>query len=267
DGRGRALPLTRADKQTWRVETRGASKVTLRYKVYANDLSVQTAHLDASHGYANGTSLFAYVEGAKALPATLAIRPPRGWKVDVALPKRGDAFHARDYDELVDAPFECGTHRTLRFTAAGKPHRVAIYGRGNEDEARLVRDLKTIVEEEAAIFGGLPYDEYLFILHLVDKGQGGLEHRGSNTSLLERFTFQPDKKYEDFLALEAHEFFHTWNVKRLRPAVLGPFDYAKETHTPLPGAREGTPPNTITWSSRARGSSAKNDIASSSPRR
>lgn len=240
DGRGRALVVERVDKQSWRVATKGASKVRFRYKVYANDLSVQTSHLDATHGFANGTSLFVYVEGAKGLPATLKIQPPRGWKVDIALPRSGpNTFAARDYDELVDAPFECGTHRTLEFRALGKRHRVAIYGRGNEDAERIAKDLRAIVEEEGALFGGLPYDEYLFILHLVDKGQGGLEHRGSNTSLVERFTFQPGKKYEDFLALEAHEFFHAWNVKRLRPAVLGPFDYAKEVHTTLLWAMEG----------------------------
>ncbi|MFO1533902.1 MAG: M61 family peptidase, partial [Thermoplasmatota archaeon] len=157
-----------------------------------------------------------------------------------ALPALGrNTFAARDYDELADAPLEIGTHRTLAFTARGKRHRVALYGHGNEDAERIARDLKRIVEEEAAIFGGLPYREYLFVLHLIDRPGGGLEHRGANTSTVERWTFQPGKKYEDFLALEAHEFFHTWNVKRLRPLALGPFDYAKEVHTTLLWAMEG----------------------------
>ncbi|MFO1533962.1 MAG: M61 family peptidase, partial [Thermoplasmatota archaeon] len=121
----------------------------------------------------------------------------------------------------------------------GKEHVIAVYGRGNEDERRLARDLKAIVEEERAIFGELPYDRYVFILHLSDKARGGLEHENSNVSGVDRMTFQPDKKYEDFLALEAHEFFHTWNVKRLRPLVLGPFDYTKEVHTTLLWAMEG----------------------------
>ncbi|HUR69715.1 MAG TPA: PDZ domain-containing protein [Candidatus Thermoplasmatota archaeon] len=239
DGAGKALRWTRVDKQTWEVETDGGKGIVVRYRVYANELSVQTSHLDATHAYGNGTSVLMYVEGAKGSPATLAIAPPKGWRVDIALPKRGGVWRAEDYDALVDAPWEIGTHRTLAFRVRGKRHRLAIYGRGNEDEDRLVADLTRIVEEEAEIFGGLPYEEYLFILHLADKPAGGLEHRGSNTSIVDRWTFQPGKKYEDFLALEAHEFFHTWNVKRLRPALLGPFDYAKEVHTTLLWAMEG----------------------------
>lgn len=237
---GRALPWRRVGKGAWEVDHGGASRVVVRYKVYANDLSVQTSHLDATHGYGNGTSLFVYVEGHKDAPCTLAVKPYRGWVVDVALPEDAkNRFRASGYDELADAPLEMGAHRRLSFTAAGKPHRIALYGHGNEDADRLVADLKRIVEEEAAIFGGLPYREYLFIIHLNDKAGGGLEHRGSNTSTVERFTFQPGKKYEDFLSLEAHEFFHTWNVKRLRPAVLGPFDYTQEVHTTLLWAMEG----------------------------
>lgn len=236
----RALAWSRVDKQTWQVEAAGARRVVVRYAVYANELSVQTSHLDATHGFGNGTSLLMYAEGRKEAPATLRIKAPRGWKVDVALPEAAPGtYRARDYDELVDAPFECGTHRRLEFRAAGVRHRVALYGRGNEDERRIVEDLRRIVEEEAAIFGDLPYEDYVFIIHLADKPAGGLEHRGSNVSSVERWTFQPGKKYEDFLALEAHEFFHTWNVKRLRPRVLGPFDYAKEVHTTLLWAMEG----------------------------
>ena len=241
DGRGQPLAWERVDKQTWEVRPEGKpGKVVVRYKVYANEPGVQTSHLDATHGYGNGTNLFLYVDGRKDEPATLRIEPWGKWHVDVALPKgRDGAFRAKDYDDLADAPFEAGTHRRLSFRAAGKPHRVALYGSGNEDPDRLVEDLRRIVEEEAAVFGGLPYEEYLFIIHLADKARGGLEHRHSNTSAVDRWTFQPAKKYEDFLALEAHEFFHTWNVKRLRPAVLGPFDYEREVHTGLLWAMEG----------------------------
>ena len=241
DGRGRSLVWRRVDKMTWEIDApaRGG-KVLLRYKVFANELSVQTSHLDSTHGYANGSNVFVYVVGHKDLPARLSVRPFRGWKVDVALPEVSrNVFDAGDYDALADAPLEIGTHRRFEFRACGKRHRIALYGRGNEDVARIVRDLKRVVVEEAAIWGSLPYDEYVFIIHLSDKRGGGLEHRGSNTSTVERWTFQPDKKYEEFLALEAHEFFHTWNVKRLRPAVLGPFDYARESNTTLLWAMEG----------------------------
>ena len=240
DGAGRPLAWRRIDKQTWEVDAAEARKVVVRYRVYANDLGVQTSHLDATHAYGNGTSVLMYLDGAKSEPCSLAIAAPRGWTIDIPLRETGRGkFAAESYDELVDAPWEIGTHRRLEFRAGGKRHRVALYGRGNEDEERIVRDLRRIVEEEAAIFGSLPYKEYLFILHLSDKAGGGLEHRGANTSTVERWTFQPGKKYEDFLALEAHEFFHTWNVKRLRPALLGPFDYTREVHTTLLWAMEG----------------------------
>lgn len=240
DARGRALAWERVDKQTWRIDAGSARRVRVRYRVYANDLSVQTSHLDATHGFANGTNLFLYIVGEKERPAKLVVKPPRGWHVDCALPEDGrNAFAASDYDALVDAPLEIGTHRRLDFTVRGKKHRIALYGRGNEDAERIRKDLRRIVEEEAAIFGELPYERYVFIIHLTEKPRGGLEHRGSNVSAVDRWTFQPGKKYENFLSLEAHEFFHTWNVKRIRPAVLGPFDYAREVHTTLLWAMEG----------------------------
>ena len=240
DGRGRALAWSRVDKQTWEVDAKEARDLVVRYRVYANELSVQTSHLDATHAFGNGTSVFVYLDGAKDEPCTLAVTAPRAWTVDIPLRQRRDgAYAAEDYDALVDAPWEVGTHRRLEFRVHGKRHRIALYGRGNEDVDRIVADLKRIVTEEAAVFGALPYREYLFIVHLSDKAGGGLEHRGSNTSTVERWTFQPGKKYEDFLALEAHEFFHTWNVKRLRPAVLGSIDHTKEVHTTLLWAMEG----------------------------
>ena len=240
DAAGKPLQWRRVDKQTWEVDGWETERVVVRYRVYANELGVQTSHLDATHAYGNGTSVFMYLDGATTAPCTLTIQPPRGWTVDIPLRERSrHRYEASGYDELVDAPWEIGTHRRLEFRVNGKRHRVALYGRGNEDEERMVADLRRIVEEEAAIFGGLPYKEYLFIIHLSDRPGGGLEHRGANTSTVERWTFQPGKKYEDFLALEAHEFFHTWNVKRIRPALLGPFDYTREVNTTLLWAMEG----------------------------
>ncbi len=136
--------------------------------------------------------------------------------------------------------FELGTHRTLRFTVDGKPHRIVVWGHGNEDDARLVADTQRIVEVERDFWGGLPYEHYTFFLMLGGRGAGGgLEHRNSTSLLLPRWIFQPAKSYERFLSLTAHEFFHTWNVKRLRGAGLGPFDYTAETYTPLLWAMEG----------------------------
>ncbi|HVL48356.1 MAG TPA: PDZ domain-containing protein [Candidatus Thermoplasmatota archaeon] len=242
DARGNALAWRKVAKGTWRVESGRARTVVVRYRVYANDLSVQTSHLDATHGYVTGTSVFMHVDGRKEEPHEVRIAPPRGWRVSTGLPSvrgRPNVFRAEGYDHLADCPFEIGTHDLLRFTVEGKRHAIAVYGRGNLDKKVLVADVKAIVRETAALFGGLPYKDYLFILHLAPKGAGGLEHANSTTLLWDRFGFRPRKRYEEFLALVSHEFFHTWNVKRIRPESLGPFDYTKENHTRLLWAMEG----------------------------
>lgn len=230
---GEALPVRKVEKSRWRVEVgprtaRGPFRVA--YKVYAFELTVRTSHLDATHGYGNGACLFLYVDGRKEEPQLLRFRLPRGWKASVALPRRGGAFVAADYDELVDSPFECGTHRTFGFRVRGVPHTLALWGEGNEDPERLVRDLTRLVEAAAELFGGLPYERYLFLVHLAEGARGGLEHRASQSCGVAPWKFRPEASYREVLALLSHELFHAWNVKRIRPAGLGPFDYARETY-------------------------------------
>ena len=239
-GAGETLATRKVEKSRWRVDTKkGKGPFVVRYRVYANDLSVRTSHLDATHGYGNGSNLFFYVDGRKTEPQRVRFDLPAGWKVSIALPERAGAFEAVDYDELVDSPFECGTHRTIDFTVRGKPHTLAIWGRGNEDVDRLVKDLTKIVEAGAAIFGSLPYERYVFLVHLAQGAGGGLEHRASQSVGLAPFRFKPEKSYRDVLFLFAHELFHVWNVKRIHPAALGPFDYTKEVYTRDLWAMEG----------------------------
>ncbi len=237
DGEGRPLPLARLDKHRFRIETRGANRAVLRYRVYANELTVRTSHLDATHGYLNGSNVFPFVPGREGEAHRLEIAAPPGWSVATSLsPWEASAgvFTARSYDELADSPVEIGAHRTLRFEALGKPHEVAIWGKGNQDEGRLVDDLRKIVETVGRLMGGsLPYDRYLFLLHLSDKRRGGLEHATSTTVSVGRHSFFPREAYEETLGLLAHEFFHVWNVKRLRPAAFVPFDYGREQYTRL----------------------------------
>lgn len=230
---GREVPWRKLDKSTWQIDISGAEAVEVRYKVYANDLSVRTSHLDGSHGYFNPTNLCMYVPGRLNEPHHVTVEAPAGWHVSTGLPSAGSAttFLAQDFDELADSPFECGTHRLLRFEALGVPHEIALWGHGNEDEQRLIDDTKKIVESAASIFGGLPYTYYLFIVHLADRRGGGLEHRNSVSMMVDRWIFQPFSAYESYLALTAHEFFHVWNVKRIRAAPLGPFDYSRENYT------------------------------------
>jgi predicted metalloprotease with PDZ domain len=233
DARGRPLAIEKTAKSAWRLtfEEKSSGPLFVRYKVYAHELTVRTSHLDASHGYGNGANLFFYVDGRKDEPQELRFTLPRGWKVSLALPAGGRVFRAADYDELVDSPFECGSHRTFAFTARGVPHTLALWGGGNEDPARLVRDLKKLVREAAALFGGLPYERYLFIVHLSAGARGGLEHRSSQSVALDPHAFRPEKSYREALLLFAHELFHAWNVKRIRPEAFGPFDYGHEVHT------------------------------------
>ena len=239
---GEALPVEKTGKGRWRVDASGkgsAGPFVVRYRVYANELSVRTSHVDGTHAYGSGGSLFLYVEGRKEDRQTLRFSLPPGWKTSIALPSKTGVWTARDYDELVDSPFECGTHRQLEFTVRGIPHTVAIWGSGNEEPDRLVRDLARIVEAGSSLFGGLPYERYLFVVHLAEGARGGLEHRASQTVGIGPWRFRPEKSYRSVLSLFAHEFFHVWNVKRIRPEPLGPFDYEREVHTKDLWAMEG----------------------------
>lgn len=244
-------------KDTWRVETHGAERIRVTYKVYANELTVRTSHLDGSHGYFNGATVFLYVPGrtSETLNLDVLTPPGLGWRVTTGLEQRPAAsdgrtsserkpdderwlFTASDYDELIDGPVECGTHRLLTFRVDDIEHRIAIWGHGNEDEQRIVADTRRIVETQRDLFGGLPFKHYTFILHLAER-YGGLEHRNSVTNIIDRWTFQPQSAYERFLELQSHEFFHAWNGKRIRPAPLGPFNYRQENYTHLLWAVEG----------------------------
>jgi len=235
------LPWRKVAKDAWRVETGGAERIRASYQVYANDLTVRTSHLDGAHAYFNGASVFMFVPGREAEPLRLRVEAPPDWQVTTGLDPadRPNEFLAADYDELVDCPVECGTHRLLAFEVDGIPHRMAIWGRGNEDEARLIADTRRIVEAQRDFFGGLPYRHYTFILHLLDGRGGGLEHRNSVTNQVDRWTFRPERNYERYLSLTSHELFHVWNAKRLRPAPLGPFDYRRENYTRLLWLVEG----------------------------
>ena len=235
---GEPLGVRRTDKRTWRVEAQGRA-VTLHYRVYAHELSVRTSHLDGSHGYFNGATLFLYTEATRALAHHVTVEAPEGWTTFTALPAHGGAHVARDYDELVDSPFEVGPHTPLTFVVAGVPHDVVVWGDTVADPARLCGDLQRICEAQARLFGGLPLERYLFLVYLTDKGRGGLEHQASTALLFPRTGLFNPRGWEDFLTLAAHEYFHLWNVKRVKPRAFIPFDYGQENYTSLLWAFEG----------------------------
>nr|WP_290667974.1 PDZ domain-containing protein [Ardenticatena sp.] len=238
---GTPLPWERLDKATWRVHSLGHAAISVRYRVYAFEWTVRTSHLTSEHGYFNGTNVFMYVVGQTHQPVSLRIQPYEGWHVSIALPRDEQGrYQACSYDELADSPAEIGTHRRRRFEVLGRPHEIALFGHGNEDPDRLVADMQRLVETVAAFFhNDIPYQQYLFIVHLGDGIRGGLEHRHSTTLAVDRWSFQDEERYTDVLRLVAHEYFHTWHVKRIRPYNFDPFDYSREVYTPLLWVMEG----------------------------
>jgi predicted metalloprotease with PDZ domain len=235
---GEALPLQRVDKRTFRVRA-GGQAVTLRYRVYAHELTVRTCHLDGSHGYFNGAALFLYTEATRHQAHHVTVEAPEGWRTFCALERQGETFTAPDYDELVDSPFEVGPHTPLAFTAAGVPHEVIVWGDTVPDAEKLATDLQRVCEAQARLFNGLPMARYLFLVYLTDKGRGGLEHKNSTALLFPRAGLHSMRGWEDFLTLAAHEYFHLWNIKRIKPRSFVPFDYSQENYTTLLWAFEG----------------------------
>lgn len=239
---GQELETYHLKKNQWGFDTQHEGAVTVRYSVWAFELGVDTSHLDQSHAYFNGAQLFLLVDDYKDVPFDVTIQAPPEWHVSTGLDRvDGDPvrYRAKDYDVLIDSPAEIGTHRVLRFEVDGKPHELAVWGHGNEDLEKLRDDVERIVRAQCNIFGGLPYEHYTFILHLSDRGTGGLEHLNSTTCGTQRFAFKSRKKYRWVLQLFSHEFFHLWNVKRIHPEMLGPFDYNQEVYTHLLWAMEG----------------------------
>ena len=242
-GARRALSWQKRNKSTWRVQSRRLSRVTVSYRVHAFDLSVRTSYLDDSHACINGASLFMYPEGFLGHPYTLRIHPFRGWRrISTGLePARGKAktYVAPDFDTLVDSPVEIGCQQIMKFSLGGIRHVISVYGEGNHEPARLRADIRKIVKSAAELMGGLPYRHYSFLIQLLAEGSGGLEHGNSMLLQVNRWGFRPEESYRKFLSLVAHEFFHLWNIKRVRPDSLGPFDYTKENYTRLLWVSEG----------------------------
>ncbi len=245
-----AIALERVDKSSWRAPA-GLANVCLTYQVYAWDLSVRTAHLDQTHAFFNGTSVFLCVEGQQNLPVSVQMLRPDGeqfknWQLATTLAaKECDAdgfgcYSAQDYDELIDHPVEMGTFTRVTFTACGVPHEVVLTGSFDADLDRIAKDLTLICETQIKFFGEpAPVDRYIFMVMVVGKGYGGLEHRASTALLVTRDHLpivgdaSTSDQYIEFLGLCSHEYFHTWNVKRIKPAEFVPYKLAEESYTQL----------------------------------
>ena len=253
---GKACALTQQDKCTWAVDCDADAPLSLRYEVYALDNSVRTAWLDASRGFFNGTSLCLRVHGQEQHAHHLQVMPvvsQTAWQVatglhPVKVNKQGfGTYSADNYDELVDSPVEMGTFWRGEFTACGVHHQFVVAGAlPSFDTARLLADTQKICETEIQFWHGAkgslqdtPHKRYVFMLNAVDDGYGGLEHRNSTALICGRRDLprvgepQTSEGYTTLLGLISHEYFHTWNVKQLRPFELARYDYSQENYTPL----------------------------------
>ena len=241
DENGSLLKVNKKAKNAWEVVKGKAKEVHVYYDVYAFELSVRTSFLDLTHGFVSGSGVFMYVENQLNKKGKLTIHPYEDFKViSTALPtsKELNTYEFENYDQLVDCPIEIGNQTVFNFQAANVNHTVAIYGEGNYDVEVLKKDMAKIVKAATDVFGQNPNKNYTFIVHNVVDGQGGLEHCNSTTLSVNRWTYS-GSEYLGFLNLVAHEYFHLWNVKRIRPIELGPFDYDKENYTSLLWVMEG----------------------------
>jgi len=253
------LFIEQLDKSSWQV-TGCVAELEIHYRVYAWDLSVRGAHLDTTHGFFNGTSVFLEVVGQSNKPCRVKIERPRclgaeHWRLATTLPVEGSVdefkfdfgvFQAENYAALIDHPVEMGTFTQFDFSAGGIRHDMVLSGQFECDIERLKHDLSKVCEQQIALFGEpAPMSRYLFLVMVVGDGYGGLEHRDSTSLLCSRTDLphpqqqEKTEEYIGFLGLCSHEYFHSWNVKRIKPAVFVSPDLSREVYTPLLWAFEG----------------------------
>lgn len=247
---GNTVPLAKLDKSSWQAPA-ALTQLTVQYQVYAWDLSVRSAHVDRTHAFFNGTSVFLSPNGCEAIPHRVRLKRPahdtdERFKLATTLPAVDvdstgfGMYEAADYDELIDHPVELGDFKRLEFLACDVPHEVVFTGNCYFDEQRVVDDLKAICEYEIEFFGKpAPYERYVFLVMVVDAGYGGLEHRASTALMITRESLpvagetEVSDKYLDFLGLCSHEYFHNWNVKRIKPERFVPYQLQSESYTEL----------------------------------
>ena len=238
------------DKGTWRVKQNQSGlaqgkKLHFSYEVYCHELTVRTSHVDCNHAFIHGPSVFMGIDGFGQLPIQLDLSFPAEWnKVttglkDVSKVRNEFKYESPNYDDFIDCPLEIGNHVTDGFQIDGKDHELAFFGGLLPHGNKVKEDMKTIVNHIASYMGGMPYDRYVFMTHLVPGLYGGLEHKNSTALQFSSMNFANRDDYINWMCLVSHEYFHTWNVKRIRPKTFGPFDYRKEAESSLLWLAEG----------------------------
>lgn len=240
---GKVIPIQKTAKNIWSFDSEAQAKYILKYRVYGFEMSVRTNHIDADHATLNGAPTFITLRNAEHLPHTITFHPKNDWKViSTSLKENGSPWKriAANYDELVDSPVEIGNHEVLFFDVKGVPHEMAMVGESNMDKDVFVKELQKIIEQEILLFGKKhPCERYVFINHHTENVYGGLEHLHSSLNMIPRWNYTERANYLQSISLLAHEYFHLWNVKRIRPEELGPFDYEQENYTRQLWAIEG----------------------------
>ena len=253
---GKELQMQKLDKDSWSVQTSG-KPITVYYQIYARDLSVRTAFLDQFRAFFNGTSLFIRIHGLESKEHVVSISKPewldenKNWKVATSMPQShldqfgfGD-YTSASYDALIDHPFEISEFLQSSFRVQGVRHDVVVVGCPHANIRKICNDLKLIVKTQIKFWGELPVDRYTFLINAVSDGYGGLEHSHSTALICSKLDLPTgtdeniDDNYLRFLGLCSHEYFHLWNVKRLKPEKFSPYDLTKENYTELLWAFEG----------------------------
>ncbi len=234
DAEGSDLDWRKIDKCTWRIKKKSSGYLRVTYKVYANEFNQRTRGLNPEHAFVNGASVFMYAEKYRPNPVSLEIIPYDDWQVITGLDSADDDPYnltAPNYDYFVDCPIEIGKPKVFEFNIEGKKHIFSLTGGADINQESLMRDITRIIRENYEFWGKTPYKKYVFIVHCGPQSGGGTEHINSTVLGVKRSAFETESGYASFLRLVSHEFFHTWNVKQLKPKGLTPYDYTKENYT------------------------------------
>ncbi|MFB2652162.1 M61 family metallopeptidase [Shewanella seohaensis] len=242
DARGNALPWKRTASGEWQIALDKPTNVTVNYQLYANELGQRVRHIDATHAYLDASGVFMYSPQFRADAVAVQLTVPENWQSYSGM-SSGNAAHsfvAPNYDVLIDSPIETGvsTHKT--FSANGKDYELVLWGEGNYDADKVVKDLTALSDQAKAIWDGYPFERYVYMVHATSGASGATEHLNSTVIQLPRFSFRERKDYLRFISTASHEFIHTWNVKAYRPAGLVPYDYQHENMTELLWIAEGS---------------------------
>jgi len=242
DSYGNVLSWEKTDKSTWQVQDTENKKIILSYQVYANQLAKRTRHIDDSHAFLDSSSVVMYSNVSRGLAHEVQLIVPNEWRSFSGLETGANEhqFIASTYDQLVDSPIETGINEHHQFSVDSRQYELVIWGEGNFDSAKMVKDLQILVKQSKHIWQGYPFKRYVFMVHATSGARGATEHVNSTIIQRSRFKFSTRKDYLSFIAVAAHEFVHTWNVKQYRPQGLVPYDYQQENYSSLLWLVEGS---------------------------